>query len=697
VVVIVYLIAVFLRLHIAGVSKEKSEWHPFTLENALLFHYAEQFAEKGTVPRIDYRAQYPEGLQVSKKLSLGKGLAAGVVWRLLPLKVEFADFVRIFDVVVFSTGAIAMYLLVVTLTGNRMGAVAAAAFYAIAFPAVLRSTGMEFSRENFALPFLFFHTYLYARSLKSSSPLSSIIAAVFMAVAVSTWDMSQLYLTLVGLYVVLRLLAAPGNLSLVKYLIPTFALCAIAGVIVPYLVDHNFMASYAMVIGYALVLVYAISSAKFLQSKRLKRAAVLILVLAAIVIVPRVSGYGSRYSHFGDLVKAKIKYVNVKPTQPEKLSYNARIMWTPALHSATSKFFGRYPISDFVPFILLMAAPLTMWLINCLRLNKKPLPEGHHLIFFMAGVFFLLYLLFVRMQVFLIFFMCAAIGLNFFYLRLFLKRRGYIVAWIIVLLPVFVTQAAYSRKRIETRMATGEDYQHLKEVVDLVKSKTEPDAVILADFMLEPVIFHYGNRKIVLHPKFESADMRTKVKEYLEALFDGKERVFYDFCMKNGVDYYLFNPNIFWGYKNEDAWIYSSRYVSGRRGLLDATEIYKLFSSSQKLNYFYPVDGTENQLFRVANAKNKKKAEEYYQTGAESWKKYLQAQNREDLNSAEEQLTSAVEYYPWLIKAHSMLVTVFNEQKNYELPGSEKAKEYELGARISMDRCKELMQEERND
>jgi hypothetical protein len=47
--------------------------------------------------------------------------------------------------------------------------------------------------------------------------------------------------------------------------------------------------------------------------------------------------YVSHYSHFSELTRAKIKFHNVKPRDPDLLSYDARMMWTPAMHSADWK------------------------------------------------------------------------------------------------------------------------------------------------------------------------------------------------------------------------------------------------------------------------------------------------------------------------------------------------------------------------
>ncbi len=70
--------------------------------------------------------------------------------------------------------------------------------------------------------------------------------------------------------------------------------------------------------------------------------------------------YASNYSHFAEVMKAKLEFFNVKPADPAKLSYDARMLWTPSMHSATwdilisffpSLFFGlrmQFPLFHFI-------------------------------------------------------------------------------------------------------------------------------------------------------------------------------------------------------------------------------------------------------------------------------------------------------------------------------------------------------------
>jgi len=685
---IVFTVSVALRLYIVAVIKQNSDWTPFTLESALLFHYAENFAMNQQLEPVDYSVQYPEGVQVYKKFSLGKGIIAAWLWRMWPAEMSFADFVRIFDAVIFSTGAIALFWLILELTRFPLAAFLAALLYAVALPAVQRSTGLEFSRENFALPFLFFHICLYSRAVNRDSITTALIAALPLALAAPTWDMSRLYLVLLIVYVAIRTLVSPQQLKLIGYLIPSIAAAAVVGVVVPYLMEHHFLTSYCMVAGYGLVVFYLVSLCKALRTNALRRLVLCAVVIAAIVVVPWISGYSETYTHFRELLAAKIRFFNVKPEDPAALSFVQRMMWTPALHSATSRYpGGTYPIKAFVPFLALGVLPFIQWLTNNMRLENTKVSEGAHLLFFMTGLFLVLYLLFVRMQVFLIFFLCAVIGLASMYMRIFRWKRWLRVAWAILLVVVISGQAlGYADKsRIMRTMTTGEDYSELKTVVQWIKSNTEPDAVVLSDFGLSPVIYHYTGRKIVLHPKFESRDMREKYREYIQALFHGSEKVFYDFCLKYDVDYFIFHNGTFAG-RAVPGWIYTPRYISGRKGPIEGTEIFRLSKNRGELKYFFWFEdftgGIQYSIFRVATPENIETARQHLRLGEEHLTRYFTTGDKQDLASAEKALVAATHYYPGLKEAYIKLTTVFTMQGDG------------TGARFAGDRAKKLMGEE---
>ena len=74
--------------------------------------------------------------------------------------------------------------------------------------------------------------------------------------------------------------------------------------------------------------------------------------------------------------------------------------------------------------------------------------------------------------------------------------------------------------------------------MDHMRKFVAPEPV-LADFGISASIAAYGGCPVVLHPKFESADIRAKVREYGEALFKGDETEFRDWMEAQGATVYV--------------------------------------------------------------------------------------------------------------------------------------------------------------
>jgi len=287
------------------------------------------------------------------------------------------------------------------------------------------------------------------------------------------------------------------------------------------------------------------------------------------------------------------------------------------------------------------------------------------------------------MQVFLIFFECALLGLCFGYMRAKAWNRVFRVIWVVVLALVFAGQMEhyFPKSNIAPRMTTGENYQEMTALSKWLRDNTEKDAVVLANFMVSPTIFHYGQRQIVLQPKFESGDMRNKYQQFIEALFDGKERVFYDYCLQHDVDYFVFHRGMFAG--RGPGWIYSSKYISGREGSLEGTEIYKLVQNPGDLDYFFRFEDfdpkSQYMIYRVATPENIEYSQQLIHEGAAALAEYFETRERAALDTAEQRLVEATQYYPGSVEAFQKLVTVFTLQNNRR------------GAVFAGDRMKKLM------
>ncbi len=660
---------------------------PYTMESALLFHYADLSAKGKPIPTVDRRAQYPQGLEVKKELSLGKGIAAAALYKAVGRPAPFRDFVRRFDAAWFCLGILAAFLVVVEMGGGHVGALMAAAFYALSVPSVARSTGMEFSRENFALPLIFLHWWFLLRARRQGKLLVySIPAGVLLAVAAATWDVTQLYILLIGALAALGLLFGKGDFNLVRRFLPGMPFLAVAGFAVPYLIDHQFLFSWGMLMWYSLAAAL-LATACCRKRRPALPAFVLLAVFASLAcfVLSRTT-YPGTYSHFARLFLAKLRYFNVKPLDPAKLTYEARILWTPALHSATSSYLGSHPISDFTLLFLIGSAPLALLIRSWFQ--GKAADDDKAFLYWLA-VFFLLYLLFVRMQVFLAFFVACLIGLG---LRLFTsltprrKPRALVTgAWFLfVMLGLlgqlqaynFLSEAtAYYRGQPITPLSfrgvykvarTGNPYRANQELVNWLRNNTEKNAVVLAGFTLESTIFADAERAIVLHPKFESEEMRSKVRQYLEALFSDNEKDFHDFCIQHEVDYYVLHPGVFAG-DLYGSWIYSNRYMVDRSERRPQYASLAMRDNPERLQYLKKVTdvclkgdrfGFFYRVFKVVSGDDMQTAKQHVRNARQALGSAADA-DRESLDRAEKELVRAIELFPGAAEAHSLLGTVY--------------------------------------
>lgn len=670
----VYASGVFLRWSIVACLRDYHGELPYTLESALLFHYAQGFADTGSIPAVDERAQVPEGLEVPRKLSIGKEIAAAAAYRAFGRPETFREFVRGFDAAWFCVGIFAVFFLVREMGGGGLGGLMAASLYAISVPSVIRSTGLEFSRENFALPLIFLHYWLLVRGVKRSGKcVSAIPAGLLLAVAAATWDVTQLYILLLGVFAAIRLLFGKDRYSLVRAFLPCMAFLLVAGASVPYLRDHRFLVSWGMLFWYSLTAAFLAGRLARRMPGVVPRAVFVVVLVGLAAIVITQSSYPGTYSHFARLLLAKIEHFNVKPVNPAKLSYEARILWTPALHSATSEFQDRYPIGSFETLFVLGVAPVLFLLRLLFRGNAG---EDEKMLVFSVAVFFFLYLLFVRMEVFLVFYWCCLIGLGAHYwLELFTKRGARAIAvslWsLMVVLGLASEVYCYSTfEKIYRAADTGSPYVANRHLVEWLRKHTEKDAVVLANFTLEPTIFADAERPIVLHPKFESKGMREKVREYLESLFSETEKDFHDFCMKNRVRYFVVHPGTFVGPETKD-WVYSPRYMVDRAERHPDYAALAMLYSLERLQYFKKLTDIAivgdpfrffYRVFQVVSQGDIETAQQHVRNARMHLERFRADEDRQSLHDAEEELLRAVDLFPGCEDAHSVLATVYTLQ-----------------------------------
>jgi hypothetical protein len=301
--------------------------------------------------------------------------------------------------------------------------------------------------------------------------------------------------------------------------------------------------------------------------------------------------------------------------------------------------------------------------------------------------------LFVRMQVFLVFFLAVFTGLGLGALAAAARARWPVVVAAPVVLLLLISDlghgilfgtvderyreyvpveqyAAYENAElIKMAWVYGRSfpYSGVEQLTAWLRANTPPDAVVLSSFNLQPTIFRDAERAIVLHPKFESPAMRDKVREYLESFFAPSERRFHEFCVRNKADYFVLNLGMFATPKSK-GWIYSWPYMAGATDdLLNTVGTSWMYKDPAQCGYFRFCQeiGARGQLqplyriFEVISEEEIRQAEQCAALGASRLMSYKEYQEPEDLTLAVEWLEEAVRLWPGCAEAHKTLVSVY--------------------------------------
>ncbi len=638
IVACIYFLAVAIRV---GVCQHHTALHhpflPFTGESALLYRYAEMAAKGEEIPEPDYTTQYPEGLSVRRQLSLGWEFIAGTLYKLFFRdKVSFHSFVRYFTPFFFCISIVPLFLITRQLSGREFGAVIGTLFYAVSLPAIIRATGQEISRENYCLPVLFFHIYFLAKYMRDRKTSSSIPAGLFLFLSLAFWEGAQVYFYILVIFMVFQFILNRDFFRFGKGWTIIIAFAALGGIFIPYLRSHFFITSYPMLTSFSLI------GAGFLLGRSrnvlYKRAITFVLLLVTLFLITSASGYGRTYSHMRTLLWYKVRFLNQKPYDPNLLPYDARILWTPALTSPKGTEI-LYHFSTLLPLCVFSIIPVV------LRSSKHGIKPDEKFLVANLLFFFLLYLMFKRMEVFLIFFMCIFIG----------KWAGTIMkhSWKAAIPVCFVISFCIffeSSKVIRNTEHLGRpvDYLSINNLLSWIGDNTQEETVILSHFNLSPVISLYTGRKIVLHPKFESPFMREKVKRFLYALFDRSEDKFYSFCREVGAQFFVYPRGTF-----STTSRYSWRYMTATPNSQVNCNAYMFERRPSHLKKFeLKYDNGRYMVYKIYTPNEIKLANEHLDNGNRFFKMHL-------YERAISEYTKCIEIYPKCVQGYARLGTAY--------------------------------------
>jgi len=557
---------------------------PFTLESALHYRRVKIHYDRGFLPERDDMIQYPEGINIREIDGVTSEPVYAFLAHWFPAEMPFANRMRWLEAGWFCLSIPLLAVAVRLWTGSWAAGFLAALFYAVAMPSVLRSTGQELSRENFAVPGLMAAMVAAAAYLRAEGRTGRwwwILFSLACGFTLMAWDLMQFMVGMIALGMTLHVGAMkhPVNARLVSLLSGLLVAVIYLGLMNPYHRHHGLLFSPMTVWLLGLWLAGHVRMAQPAWLLRHGRVPPLfrlgMIMIAPPVLVLGLSGmigaYGASYGHFGDLLFAKIRFLNEKPADPALLSYYQRIMWVPSLHSATWELTTwLFPYSIWITG----AFSIVAWFIS--RHRQDPLIRFWLLVF---GISLLAYVLFVRFHVFVALAMAFILGWMCSW-----KALG---SWWIRTVAVVLVLAACVAEGMHTsrqRYAMGRPnvyYQEMTELAQWLEKHVSPEPV-LANMGISASIAAYGKCSIVIHPKFEDPSIRQRLEQYGNLLFGDDEKALRDWMDALGVRFFVYAKGEFAREKPE----YQMRYFVNRMDPPESSPARRFERDDESLRYF---------------------------------------------------------------------------------------------------------------
>jgi hypothetical protein len=532
---------------------------PFNLESALEFRYVRMLFLGQALPEIDRQIQVPAGVNVRQTYTIGAEYVYAWAAHLWPADALLSERVRWVAAAWFCLGIPLLSLWLWWWLRSAWAAGIGGAYYAVALAGVIRSTGQELSHENFALPILIgaLAAGAFARTRRSLGAFlgAAALAAVLFAWSLACWDLIQF---VVGVWALLHYFRLAGRRYFAEARARlqwglTLAALLFVGLVNPYLRAHAFLASPAMLLAYGTAVGVGLQWAAPDWKGWPRWVLLVLLAVAPLGLGALFAGtYAGAYGHFGELLQAKLLFFNRKPADPALLTFAQRILWVPALNSANFKLtINLFPAT--LPLLLLTL------IIVCSRARWRSDPEIIHLLLF-CGLAFPAFILFVRFHVFLIIGICALLGWAAAWASAPAAETaaaaggepgrsgwGALLARGLVLFLLLGGVGAEAANVLVDPWRWGSAQTYLDQKQDLLQwlkdnSVREP---VLADFGISAFLLTYADCPIVLHPKFESPEIRRRVQAYGETLFKADESRLRDWAGQYGAVWYVYSRGQF--------------------------------------------------------------------------------------------------------------------------------------------------------
>jgi len=235
----------------------------FWTESAFHFRHFQMVAEGTGIPPVDYGIQHPEGLDTVRYITPVMERVAGSLYRLFFSGTPPHLFLVCFSFFFSTLSVLAIFFAGKIAWRSNPAALICAFFYGVTPASLTRTAGGGFIREDFALPFIFFSFACFVLCLRKDKPLVSVLGSLLLLIALSAWHVTQLYLSLFMVGLVVVYFVKKDVTFLNKSYLIFLATMVLAALILPALRAKYFIFSPAMMLGYSLLIASWVSRKNF--------------------------------------------------------------------------------------------------------------------------------------------------------------------------------------------------------------------------------------------------------------------------------------------------------------------------------------------------------------------------------------------------------------------------------------------------
>ncbi len=614
IIIILFLIYVGAILYRTRLSKYPEYYDPndptafYWTENALQYHYAELVANGEPIPNFDPKLQAPDGVKIFENLTIMMEYPCGWLYRLLKLKekgILFHTWTILFIAGLASLSIFGIYLICRAIGINEFYAIIAALLSNFSLVAVGRST-FGFLNEDFALPFILFGLafYFYALSRTEKKFVLSPIAGLCFLISLSAWHFSRFIFLVIIIISVINLwifekkakMREDNAFTILMILLIPF----LGSFFIPVLRSRFYFLSPVFGLGFGAVIGILFFKQKIekplLFSISGWRSIIPALLLCALsILLSHILTTETEYTHVWSLLINKIKFMGIKPSNPELLDYPARSLWIEAFNSP-------HPVSLFknlFPIII----PAIIGFINLIKNYSDKIHIRQFINF--SLLFFLSYLAIERMGVVNNYFLVVlSVSISIINFRKFSGLYKSLIPGSLLIIFLFNFYQGYHLHQPTNyikilRKIFGSETTDIiynwrlnnTELVRYIKFKTPENSIFLSSFNVGPLILTYAGRPIALQPKFEVRDCQNRVKEFFDAIYSNEED-FYNLCKKWQIDYFVYDIRLLLDDSKD-----GSRWVAGKMKIASNTAVFMFHFSPDKLNHFELI--YQNNFYRI--------------------------------------------------------------------------------------------------